>query len=216
MEPGVSYCYDRVAVCEPTEIRPTWRTIRQSQLVPQLSGLLTVPTSRAASRLASQTRVLCGLQVADGEADDDQQLLEGGPGAGSASGAADHWYVNRPSLLTRQSLIARVVVRNQSSPQLLHVPRIVALMSRHVAQVDVLHVTSSPSTTDFCTQVGWMQKADIVLTHHGSHLVNAAYMRRGTHIIEILPYLYESVRVACAELVRSERRKRAPGLLRLP
>jgi hypothetical protein len=175
MEPGVSYCYDRVAVCNPAGVRPNARTIRQTHLIPHRTGLLTVPTSRSAHRLASKVRMLCGLPKEDEEdaaAGDQSQRVES-----SASYA--------------RVGTARILVRNQTAPLLVGASEVATVMRRHLAHVEVVHVTAPPSAEDFCTQVRWMQSADIVLSHHGSHLANGAYMRRGQHLIEIVPFLYE-------------------------
>ena len=172
MEPGVSYCYDRVAVCQPSGARPAWQSIRRSQLKPERNGALLVPTRRAASQLSSKVRVMCGLQDAEDEVAYDDN-----------GGSTVAWAPPRT---------ARVIIRNHSSrPRLMDMPQVLRVMRKHFAHVEVLEVAASPSTADFCTQVGWMQRTDLVLTHHGSHVASAAYMQRGTHLIEVLPHRYE-------------------------
>ena len=43
---------------------------------------------------------------------------------------------------------------------------------------------------NMCTQVQWVHD-DVVLSMHGSHLVNQLFMPTNSHLIEINPYLYE-------------------------
>ena len=172
MEPGVSYCYDRVAVCQPSGARPAWQSIRRSQLKPERNGALLVPTRRAASQMSSKVRVMCGLQDAEDEVAYDDN-----------GGSTVAWAPPRT---------ARVIIRNHSSrPRVMDMPQVLRVMRKHFAHVEVLEVAASPSTADFCTQVGWMQRTDLVLTHHGSHVASAAYMQRGAHLIEVLPHRYE-------------------------
>jgi hypothetical protein len=43
---------------------------------------------------------------------------------------------------------------------------------------------------DFCSQAEWMNTG-LILSIHGSHLVNQAFMQPGAHLIEVQPYKYE-------------------------
>jgi len=79
-----------------------------------------------------------------------------------------------------------VLLRNTTHRTMLNVEKVVSVLRRVLLQVSVTYINS----LDFCTQVRWLH-ADVVVSVHGSHLVSQAFMRPGTHLIEILPYLYE-------------------------
>ena len=82
---------------------------------------------------------------------------------------------------------ARLLLRPGNDRPLHNLNETIALLERHVKSVEVLYMKD----LSFCTQASWLAPSDLVVSPHGSHLVNRAFMREGTHLIEILPYLYE-------------------------
>lgn len=83
-------------------------------------------------------------------------------------------------------LTGRVLLRSGTARSVLNLDGVLHVLRRHLRNVTVLYIDD----LCFCTQVQWLD-AGVVLSVHGSHLVNQAFMRAGTHLIEILPWLYE-------------------------
>lgn len=159
-------CFGSVAVCLPG--RKGWHSLRQSQLVPQRSGSLSVPSASAARHLAARARAHCGLPA-------DSPLRAGAP------------------LRTVRLLLRNVTVRKGVRlfvRTLRNVADVIRVLERHMAvgaRVELRYIQS----LDYCTQLRWVSDADLVLSAHGSHLASTAVMRSGAHLIEVQPYLYE-------------------------
>ena len=81
---------------------------------------------------------------------------------------------------------ARILVRQGTARSIENLEEVRRAMEHSFDTVETLYI----SALDFCTQVQWLH-ADLVLSIHGSHLVNQLFMQPNTHLIEILPYMYE-------------------------
>ena len=87
---------------------------------------------------------------------------------------------------SRAALTGRVLLRSSKQRSIRNLQDVLRVLRRHLRNVTVMRIDD----LSFCTQVRWLD-ANVVLSVHGSHLVNQAFMRAGTHLIEILPWLYE-------------------------
>ena len=83
-------------------------------------------------------------------------------------------------------LTGRILLRSGTARSILNLDGVLRVLRRHLRNVTFLYIDD----LRFCTQVRWLD-ASVVLSVHGSHLVNQAFMQAGTHLIEILPWLYE-------------------------
>ena len=80
-----------------------------------------------------------------------------------------------------------ILLRKGTSREMANVDEVRKSLMRYLARVNITYISGD---LRFCTQAAWLW-ADVVVSIHGSHLVNQAFMRPQTHLIEVLPFLYE-------------------------